>query len=102
MRYLLDTGVWLWSLAEPERINPEARRLLVDGRQELYLSAASSWEISIKSSLGKLRLPERPAIYVPKRLAAHEIRSLPITPSYALGVSNPPQKKSLDNRPSMV
>jgi len=94
MRYLLDTSVWLWSLSNPDLINKEARRLLEDGREELYLSAASSWEISIKSSLGKLRLPEPCAIFVPKRLAAQGIRSLPITHTHALGVSNLPPRHS--------
>ena len=86
MKYLLDTEVWLWSLAEPERINPRVRQLIAHGREELYLSAASSWEISIKSALGRLPLPEPPALYVPKRLAAQGVRPLPITHTHALGV----------------
>jgi PIN domain nuclease of toxin-antitoxin system len=90
MKYLLDTAVWLWSLAEPERINDLAREIIGDGQTELYLSAASSWEISIKSALGKLPLPEPPARYVPKRLAAQGIRPLPITHSHALAVADLP------------
>ncbi len=42
MKYLLDTSVWLWSLGPVERINRKGRELLADGRQEIYLSAASS------------------------------------------------------------
>jgi len=90
MKYLLDTAVWLWSLAEPERIEPKARQLLAEGREELYLSAASSWEISIKSALGKLHLPETPAIYVPKRLVAQGVRPLAITHMHALRVADLP------------
>ena len=89
MKYLLDTAVWLWSLAEPERINDLAREIIGQGRTELYLSAASSWEISVKSALGKL-LPEPPARYVLKRLAAQGIRPLPITHSHALAVADLP------------
>ena len=51
MKYLLDTALWLWSLAEPERFDPKARQLIAEGREELYLSAASSWEISIKNEM---------------------------------------------------
>jgi PIN domain nuclease of toxin-antitoxin system len=90
MKYLLDTAVWLWSLAEPERINSPARRLIVEGREELYLSAASSWEISIKWALGKLPLPEPPARYVPMRLASQGIRPLPIAHAHALAVAELP------------
>ncbi|HMD98852.1 MAG TPA: type II toxin-antitoxin system VapC family toxin [Terriglobia bacterium] len=90
MKYLLDTGVWLWGASEPERINPDARRLIAEGREELYLSAVTSWEISIKSALGKLLLPEPPTVYVPKRLAIQGIRPLPITHTHALGVSDLP------------
>jgi PIN domain nuclease of toxin-antitoxin system len=94
MKYLLDTSVWLWSLTASERINKKARQLLASGTQEVYLSAASSWEISIKWALGRLRLPEPPASYVPKRLAAQGIRSLPIMHTHALAVSELPAHHS--------
>jgi PIN domain nuclease of toxin-antitoxin system len=87
MKYLLDTEVWLWTLTEPEQINPGVRQLIAGGEEELYLSAATSWEISIKSALGKLPLPEPPALYVPRRMLAQGIRPLPITHNHALGVS---------------
>ena len=90
MKYLLDTAVWLWTLSEPERIDHKARQLIAEGREELYLSAASSWEISIKSALGKLRLPESPSIFVPKRLAAEGVRPLAITHMHALRVADLP------------
>jgi PIN domain nuclease of toxin-antitoxin system len=91
MKYLLDTSVWLWSLTASERINKKGRELLASGGEELFLSAASSWEISIKSALGRLRLPEPPARYVPKRLAAQGIRPLSITHTHALAVSELPR-----------
>jgi len=90
MKYLLDTSVWLWSLTASERINKKARQLLASGREELYLSAASSWEITIKWALGRLPLPEPPSSYVPKRMAAQGIRPLPIAHTHALAVSELP------------
>lgn len=90
MKYLLDTAVWLWSLSASERIGGEGLEILENPGNEVYLSAASSWEISIKSGLGKLRLPEPPTRYVPKRLASQGIRSLPITHQHALAVSELP------------
>jgi PIN domain nuclease of toxin-antitoxin system len=94
MKYLLDTSVWLWSLTASERINKKARQLLASGQEELYLSAASSWEISIKWALGRLPLPEPPGSYVPKRLAAQGIRPLAITHTHALTVSELPAHHS--------
>jgi PIN domain nuclease of toxin-antitoxin system len=54
------------------------------------LSAASSWEIAIKTKLGRFRLPGQPVRYVPKRLAEQGIHSLPITQSHSLKVYDLP------------
>lgn len=91
MRILLDTECWLWSLATPERLNEGARGLIVDPANELYLSAASSWEIAIKYGIGKLPLPEPPETYVPSRMLAQGVQSLPIEHTHALGVANLPE-----------
>ena len=92
MKYLLDTGVWLWSLWSPERIAPKARRVLDDMREEVFFSAASSWEIAIKTAAGKLHLPEPPASYVPKRMAEQGLRPLPVSHPHALAVSTLPPR----------
>ena len=65
---LLDTQTWLWMQTSPERLRAEARTALVNEDNELFLSAANSWEIAIKYALGKLPLPEPPADYVPSRM----------------------------------
>jgi len=82
--YLLDTGVFLFSMGQEEKLNREARTILEEAENDLFLSAASSWEISIKWTLGKLKLPEAASTYVPKRLTSQGIRSLPITHLHAL------------------
>ena len=46
--------------AETERLSPESATLLQDPSNELFLSAASSFEIAIKYTLGKLPLPAPP------------------------------------------
>lgn len=92
MRYLLDTSVWLWSVGPTERLNKKARELLADGQHELYLSVASSWEISIKAALGKLRIPEPLGRYLPKRLGEQGIQTLPILQHHALGVYELPPR----------
>ena len=53
MRVLLDTHLLLWALGAPARLPAAARRVIRDA--DVYVSAASIWEISIKVALGKLR-----------------------------------------------
>jgi len=90
MRYLLDTMVWLWSVGPTELIGSTGLEILRDGKQDLYLSTASSWEIAIKTKLGKYDLPEPPKRYVPKRLTAQGIHSLSITLEHSLRVYDLP------------
>ena len=84
MRILLDTQSWLWMAAAPHRLSAASRALVESTDNELYLSAASAWEISIKHALGKLRLPEDPARYVPSRLEALRVTALAIETGHAL------------------
>jgi PIN domain nuclease of toxin-antitoxin system len=86
MKYLLDTMVWLWSVGPTDKIGSAGLQILADGEQDVYLSAASSWEIAIKTKLGKFDLPEPPTRYVPKRMAAQGIHSLAVTQSHTLRV----------------
>lgn len=51
MRLLLDTHLLLWAAASSKHLSGEARALLEDGGNEVYYSAASIWEIAIKSTL---------------------------------------------------
>lgn len=51
MRLLLDTHLLLWAAAHSRRLPGEARALLEDSGNDAYYSAASIWEIAIKSSL---------------------------------------------------
>ena len=53
MKLLLDTHVLLWAAGEPNRLSHEIRELLGDPENELLFSAASMWEIAIKSRLGR-------------------------------------------------
>lgn len=58
MRLLLDTHVLLWALADPDRLIASTRTLLEDPQHEVFVSAASLWEIAIKVGLGKLEVPD--------------------------------------------
>ena len=56
MRLLLDTHVLLWWLNDDRSLTDEHRRLIQDKRNSCYVSAATVWEISIKSGIGKLEI----------------------------------------------
>lgn len=53
MRLLLDTHIFLWVLAGSALLKPAARRL-IESADQVYVSAASIWEIAIKARLGKI------------------------------------------------
>lgn len=84
MRILLDTHVWLWLNGIAERLSPPAKAILVDGANELFLSAASTWEIAVKHAAGKLTLPMAPERYIPARLTENGIHPLSIHAAHTL------------------
>jgi len=90
MNILIDTHCFLWSFIAPDRLHEDACNILTSGNDRLYFSAASSWEIAIKVGIGKLRLPEPPAVYVPKRIAKRGLIGLPIEHAHALHVETLP------------
>ena len=57
-RLLLDTQALLWWLADDPRLGPNARLLIEDERNEVFVSAASALEIGIKKAVGKLAAPD--------------------------------------------
>ncbi len=56
MRLLLDTHVALWAVARTGRLPPAIQTLIGDVGNDVFVSAASLWEISIKRSLPRRRL----------------------------------------------
>jgi PIN domain nuclease of toxin-antitoxin system len=60
MRLLLDTHLLLWAMADPDRLDSVTRTALEDPENEVLFSAASVWEIAIKSRLGRTDFAFRP------------------------------------------
>ncbi len=56
MIILLDTHYLIWTLSESTKLTGQARDLISDASQEIYVSVVSLWEIAIKSSLNKLEI----------------------------------------------
>ena len=53
MRLLLDTHIFLWAVADARQLKTSTRRV-IESAEEVYVSAASIWEIAIKAGLGKI------------------------------------------------
>lgn len=90
MRLLIDTHCWLWWFLAPEKLNNIAKEAMAVSTSVLFFSAVSSWEIAIKHRLGKLKLPEPPVTYIPKKLEKHGMTPLPMHHRHALGTTELP------------
>ncbi len=86
MRYLLDTHTFLWWNMDDAQLSSLARELIANGNNEIFLSAASAWEIAIKTARGRLTLPEDPTRYVSNRLSLHGFQALPVQIHHAVQV----------------
>ncbi|HUQ15922.1 MAG TPA: type II toxin-antitoxin system VapC family toxin [Gemmatimonadales bacterium] len=84
MRLLLDTHVLIW-WDEGRRLAPAARQAIRDA-EEVFVSAASAWEISIKIALGRLR----PSRTVEEAAADSGFIELPVTFRHASRVGTLP------------
>lgn len=82
MRLLLDSHVLIWCMASPEQLLKKTQQAIEDPRNEVFFSAASIWELTIKAAKGKLRLPE----YFVGELIKSGFESLPISIEHALAV----------------
>jgi len=74
MRFLLDTHTFLWWVWDAPELSAKARKILANPENECLLSLASSWEIAIKVSLGKLTLTSGVDRFVLIRLAPKATR----------------------------
>ena len=78
MRLLLDTHIFLWFISRDARLSVAARTCISDPHNDVYLSVASVWEAVIKHQLGKLPMPQPPAMYLPFQRQQHRVASLSI------------------------
>ena len=89
MRLLLDTHLLLWAAGPDERLSSPARDLIGDPGNQLLFSAASLWEVAIKSSRGRndFRIDAR---LLRRGLLNNGYHELAITGEHALAVASLP------------
>ena len=86
MRLLLDTNLLLWWLMENRELGREAKALIADPDNAIFISTVSLWEVWLKQSLGKLRLPPD----FEARLDAQSFEILPLSGAHARKVAELP------------
>ena len=86
MRLLLDTHVFLWWVRNDPRLGDDFRSQITDWGNEVFVSAASAWEIEIKSGIGKLKIdPDWK-----RSVSASGFEWLPILPQHTEHLRNLP------------
>lgn len=90
MRVLLDTHTFLWWNLNAPNLSQTARKIISDGENEIFFSAASAWEIAINYAEGRLDLPEPQELYIPNRLTFYRFTPLPIRLSHTLPIHKLP------------
>ena len=94
MRILLDTCTVLWLMVEPEKVSRTAQQLFHDADNDIFLSAISCWEISIKYAAGRLPLPQTPSILIHRQREKYGIAPLILDEESALYVPRLPRLHS--------
>ena len=79
MRILLDTHAFLWWVINDRRLPPPARRAIADDDNEVFVSAASAWEIATKHRLGKFPEADPIADDIAGSIARQRFKELPVT-----------------------
>ena len=87
MKLLLDTHAFLWFVWDDPKLSPTARKLIGSGDNEIYLSAVSVWEVSIKVSTGRISVGEDVTVFFTEHSRNNQIIQLPISIAHAGGVS---------------
>lgn len=90
MRALLDTHAFIWWASDDESLTPVARNAIGDRANEVFLSAASTWEMAIKIAIGKLTLRLPLSDFVLSQISQYQFRQLPITYSHTYKVRELP------------
>lgn len=90
MRLLLDTSVFLWCLVDSPRLGGKARRAIAAPDSEVWVSAASAWEIAIKAAAGRPVYARSPEKWLMPELERNRFRALPISVGQALAVATLP------------
>ncbi|NNL78386.1 MAG: type II toxin-antitoxin system VapC family toxin [Desulfobacterales bacterium] len=84
MKYLIDTHVFLWFVSEDNKISSKAISLIKDSKNKIFFSAASAWELAIKTKLNRLKIKGDLESFIIEQLSINRFVPLSITISHCL------------------
>jgi PIN domain nuclease of toxin-antitoxin system len=90
MTCLLDTHIILWIALEPEKLSRKTFDLIGNQENSLVISTASVWEIVLKVSIGRLRIPMNLEAFIRTTLSRLNARVINITLDDTLGIGSLP------------
>lgn len=96
MDYLLDTNILIFMGYRPDRLKQEVVELLEDTENRLFFSAASVWEVVIKSSLNKPFDVDNPTLFRDGLFEAGLIE-IPVKSEHTLVVADLPENRHHHN-----
>jgi PIN domain nuclease of toxin-antitoxin system len=83
MTLLLDTHAFLWWLEGSRKLGRRARRAIESG-EIVWVSAASAWEIAIKTAIGRVDLDGPPGVVLPREIERSGFQPLAVSVAHAL------------------
>jgi PIN domain nuclease of toxin-antitoxin system len=86
MTYLLDTHILIWAITDDQKLLKHLKEEISNMDNDVYVSIASLWEISIKKSLGKLEL-KGSLKEIFESIELTQFKILPIDESHIMKVS---------------
>lgn len=78
MKLLLDTHIWIWSVADPQRLSRRVAKALEDVQNQLWLSPVSIWEALLLHRKGRLKVPEGFSTWVTRALTTMPLTEAPL------------------------
>jgi PIN domain nuclease of toxin-antitoxin system len=90
MRLLLDTHAFLWWVTDDDRLSAQARAAIGTPDNDVFLSAASAWEIITKSRIGRLPLHEPVDGFIGRHLEENAFQPLSISMRHAFELETLP------------
>jgi len=91
MRYLLDTHAFLWFASGDANLSAVAKEIIENSKNNIYLSSASVWELSIKIIIGKLKLKKDLNKFIAENIAIYGYIPMPVTIPHALAIAKLPE-----------
>ncbi len=96
MKVLIDTHILLWAIISPQKLKASQKKILEDGKNEIYVSVISLWEISLKHSLGKLQLENVTMKNILKAIKDTGFELLDLSPLEAISFHELPKLNNKD------